>query len=407
MYQLINYDGESSINSKNFKISSFENPQSLDEFEINIIDLSSGEIWQCSTEERTYTVDSITDIINLKRMIINSKKTKVVVILPQNVKFEYLDYSIDGYSGYEQLKNILDELVRNIISELLDFQVCNIMFENTKTDINGKEIEAAFYFNSNYDVITKSKKSSKSTSIMYRNIFSTDVLLTTLNLKTYEDMIALFKIAKFIEDTSKVPQWISDIEMFDDVQQKEVIEVNTIAIEECEKKIENARKNMKKNNEYKSVLHTNGEGLVKVVFEMLEQLIECDLSGFKDENKEDFSIKKDDITFIGEIKGVTSNVKSEHVSQLDVHLQNYKDMLTEKNMQENVKSLLIINHQRSHDLKDRQPVHENQIKLAERNGSLIIETYTLLKLFEMLKRCEINSDECIDLFKDGIGLLEI
>lgn len=156
-------------------------------------------------------------------------------------------------------------------------------------------------------------------------MFNTDILLTILNLKTYEDMLALLKIAKFVEDTSNVPKWISDLEMFDDVQQKEVIEINTIAIEECKKKIENAKKNMKKNNEYKSVLHTNGEGLVKVVFKMLEQLIECDLSGFQDEKKEDFLIKKHDITFIGEIKGVTSNVKSEHVSQLDVHLQAYLD----------------------------------------------------------------------------------
>lgn len=407
MFQLINYDGRSSINNKNIRISNLENPQSLDEFSINIVDLSSEKIWKCSTEDRTYTIDYISDIINLKRMIINSEKTKIFVILPQNVKFEYIDYSIDGHSCHEQLKNILDELVRNIITELLGFQVCNIMFENTRTDINGKEIEASFYFNSNYDVITKSKKSLKSTSIIYRDMYNIDILLTTLNLKTYEDVIDLFKIAKFVEDTSDVPRWISDLEMFDDVQQKEVIEANTIAIEECKMKIENAKKSLEKNNEYKSILHTNGDGLVKVVFEMLEELMDCDLSDFKDEKKEDFLIKKENITFIGEIKGVTSNVKYEHVSQLDVHLHHYKDTLEEQNINEKVKALLIMNHQRNYEYKDRQPINQDQIALAIRNGSLIIDTYTLLRLFEMLKRHEISTNECIDLFKDRTGLLEI
>lgn len=66
-----------------------------------------------------------------------------------------------------------------------------------------------------------------------------------------------------------------------------------------------------------------------------------------------------------------------------------------------------MNHQRNYESKDRQPVHENQIKLAVRNGSLIIESCTLLKLFEMFKSSEITSDECIELFKDRTGLLEL
>lgn len=412
MFQLINYDGKSSINNKNIKISSFEKPQSLDEFSINIIDLSSEEIWLNSknTRESNNTIDCITDFANLSKMIQNSEKTKIVVMLPQNLRFIIEEYSVFGGSSssyYIELKNMLDELVDSILFELLGFKINRIVYENTRTDINGKEIDSTFYFDSIYDVITKSKKSLKSTSIIYREIFNTDILMTALNLKTYEDMINLFKIAKFLEDASDVPQWISDLEMFDDVQQKKFIEANEIAIEECNKKIENAKKSIEKNNEYKSVLHTNGDGLVKVVFEMLEELIDCDLSDFEDEKNEDFLIKKDDITFIGEIKGVTSNVKYEHVSQLDVHLHHYKDTLEEENIKEKVKALLIMNHQRNYEYKARQPINRDQIALAIRNGSLIIDTYTLLKLFEMLKNHEITSDECIDLFKDRTGLLDI
>ena len=41
--------------------------------------------------------------------------------------------------------------------------------------------------------------------------------------------------------------------------------------------------------------------------------------------KEDFNFEIDDKVFIGEIKGVTSNVKNANVSQLDTHVQNYID----------------------------------------------------------------------------------
>ena len=62
-------------------------------------------------------------------------------------------------------------------------------------------------------------------------------------------------------------------------------------------------------------MYTNGEQLVEVVFDILESFFSYSLSEFKDEKKEDFLIKLDSVTFIGEIKGITSNVKSEHVSQ--------------------------------------------------------------------------------------------
>lgn len=129
------------------------------------------------------------------------------------------------------------------------------------------------------------------------------------------------------------------------------------------------------------------------------------MSGFVDEKKEDFLIRLMDITFLGEIKGVTSNVKSEHVAQLDVHYNGYLDKLNENNESEKVKSILIINHQRNKELDNRESVHEIQISLAERNESLIIETITLLRLYEKFSNGDITTVEVIDIFKDKVGLL--
>lgn len=110
-----------------------------------------------------------------------------------------------------------------------------------------------------------------------------------------------------------------------------------------------------------------------------------------------------DDVFIGEIKGVNHNVKSENISQLDVHYQGYLENHNEE--MENVHALLIMNHQKNKPIVDREPVHERQINLAKRNGSLIIETYILLKLFEKFKRNEMSQEECICILKQNTGIL--
>ena len=165
-----------------------------------------------------------------------------------------------------------------------------------------------------------------------------------------------------------------------------------------------AKYGLDENNKYKSILYTNGDELVNVVFKILENIFNYDLSTFLDEKKEDFIIKLDDITFIGEIKGINTNIKSGNVSQLDVHLHNYlENPATET---KKVKSLLIINHQRNKPLAERESVHETQIKLAERNGGLIIETSTLLSIFEKFKKGELKTKEIKQMFIKKIGLLE-
>ena len=47
------------------------------------------------------------------------------------------------------------------------------------------------------------------------------------------------------------------------------------------------------------------------------------------------------------------------------------------------------------------------IELAKRNGSLIIETITLLKIFEKFKKEEITVEEIKKLLVEEIGLLQI
>ena len=112
---------------------------------------------------------------------------------------------------------------------------------------------------------------------------------------------------------------MEEISMFDDEKQIDIITHNRTKIQEAESNIEEAKRIIDKNNEYKSILYTNGDRLVTVVLEILERMLGCDFSEFEDLKNEDFLATVNGLIFIGEIKGVNHNVKSENIAQLDRH----------------------------------------------------------------------------------------
>ena len=162
-------------------------------------------------------------------------------------------------------------------------------------------------------------------------------------------------------------------------------------------RISASEEKLNKNLSYKSILYTTGDELVNIVFEILGKILNYDLSNFKDKKHEDFLIKQSDITFIGEIKGVNSSIKNQNISQLEVHYQTYKDELENENKVENIKALLIMNSNKDRKPEEREKIHENQIKLAEKYGSLII--------FEAFENKELTTEKIKDIFINKIGLL--
>ena len=209
------------------------------------------------------------------------------------------------------------------------------------------------------------------------------------------------------KDKEEMPQWIKEYIFLDDNEQNEIIRKAKEELEIQQKRIELANKKLEDNNRLKSILYNNGDNLVEVVFEILEKLFKCDLSKFVDEKKEDFLIEKEDQVFIGEIKGVVTNVKNEYISQLEVHYQTYIDGLAEGQSTENIHALLIINDQRNKRVEERESIHEQQISLAKRNGSLIIETWVLLKMFELYSQGKLSSEKCIRIIAENTGLLTV
>ena len=406
MIQILTYTGgKDKYQGKGIKVNSLHDVESLDAFDINIISLLDEKIWR-NTGGSTETINNIDDLKSLSKILENSQKSNNIILLPQNEIFYYsYGYNARGGKSYLhqcELKDMLSNLSQYILRKLYPYiESLDLTYENTKTLLGDQEVPAAFYFNNApQESITKSLKSEKATTIK-----AGKVILSTLFLDDYEKIILFLKNIGILGKKQERPSWMERINMFDDDEQLRIIQENQYLIAEYEKNIKNAKAVLDKNDKYKSVLYTNGDELVNVIFEILKEMLGCDLSEFKDKRKEDFNFKINDKVFIGEIKGINTNVKKANVSQVDVHVQEYLD--DHEEAQGKIVSLLIINHQRNKPLEEREAIPDDQIRIAERNRSLIVETYTLLKLFEKYLSHEMSREECIDILQENIGLLTI
>ena len=388
------------------QFSTINSPYAFDSFDINIIDLSSDSIWKNENNSTDYC-NYYNDFRSLKQIIDSSQESKTVIVLPQNVKFFYAKSYSGKYTKSIQIKDMLHKFTKNILNYLIDIDVFGELFyENSETYLNNVRYESAFVFevvDLDCNVIAESCGSHKATVIMKKNI-----VITTLDIFSRDEIIDFLIGAGLIaKKRDEYPAWLKDFEILDDAEQKELIAEKKAQIEEANLAIQSAEDKLNENLEFKSILYENGDLLVEHVYKILQEVLNKDMSNFIDEKKEDFNVSFDNVTFIGEIKGVTSNVKSEHISQLDVHCQGYKDKLQEENKEENVKGLLVINPLRNKPLEDREPIHEQQIALAKRNESLIIETELLLELFEKFRNNEITTEKIIEVFSTETGLLKM
>lgn len=383
-------------------------PRSLDEFDFNIISLNDKELWR-NDANSVNSINSINHFKSISNMVRNRSKSVVVYVMPRSFVFCYDKINTKYYRDF-LIKDSLDDIWRQIINVALYPKInANMLsFENTRTIVGNREYSADFYFDQQFlngrKVLTKSKSSEKITTIL----LDEKTVLTTLNITFDGDALINFIQQLFFQKgKSPVPEWALPIEFGDDNIQRELIAEKKAIIEQANADIESAKQKLEENAKYKSILYTNGDELVDVVFDMLENILDYDLSGFHDEKREDFLIKLPECTFIGEIKGVTSNVKNEHVSQIDLHYSSYIDKLEEQDIHETVKQLLIINAFRTKPLGERDPVHTAQIDLAIRNNCLIIETSTLLRVFEKFCRGEITTQKCKNVFASNSDLLRL
>lgn len=403
--QVISYDKKIKYRTEHeYTYSSLNEPQTLDAFDLNIVSLQSEDLWT-NKKPDTYSIDSIDDFKSIKELIGSVKKSKVIICFPKNYVYKYAYYS-NRYNHTCQLKDMIPRL-SEFLKQLIPLgHSYEIVYENSETICEDTKYSSAFYFN---NVLEGSRVLSKCIGGDHCTTYraNSKMIFTTLDLSKQDANINDFlKGIGIIEKKSNIPQWINEFKFLDDECQEAIVTDANKEIENQKLKIQTAQEKLAQNLHYKTVLFETGDALVSVVFEILEKMFGCDLSAFVDKKDEDFRIVLEDVTFIGEIKGINSNVKSENVSQLDVHCQTYVDGLDEEGKSENVKGILIINPLKNKPLNQRDNVHEKQIQLARRNGSLIVTTDVLLTLFVAYLENHVSTEKVIELFKNNTGLLQ-
>lgn len=416
--QIITYDGSKIRNSSDkamtsetalFETTTLNAPMSPDMYDINVIDLNHSNLWEHIGTD-TASINKINDLRSLNTMLSRAKHAVTIIVLPGNLTYKYwFDKYSRAYKRTIQLKDMLGAF-RSILKELIpEIAPFRLLYENNVSTISEIQYGASFYFDivdeDADEVLTCSDVSHKPNTVAVCE----RVLVTTLDILNSEQELKgyLTGLGFLAKERSRYPDWLEAYVFGDDNEQREQIRKKRLEIEAAESDIVRAEQKLAENLAYKSILYTNGAELVGDVFDILEQILDCDLSGFVDKKKEDFLIKLEDVTLIGEIKGVTSNVKSEHVSQLELHYHGYMDALEEKGESEQVKQILIISPFRTKPPQQREPIHENQIKLAERNNALIIETGTLLQIFEKFRKGELDTGAIRDKMINSSGLLRI
>lgn len=404
MVQIItnNTDKYEEYPANKYKISTLADFDVFDSFDIVYIDLTDKNIWK----NKNYNLKELNcgdDLKSLKEEIISSKRCKIIVNLPLNIDYEYY-YSGGTYEYKEKIKDIIPNITSILSQYLISFKNIDIVYGKNTTTINRKEYKSDFNINipESYEKITTADKNERITTAFVNNVYITTLYVSD----TYENFENYINALFSMQEKENTPEWAKEIEILND---KELNEDKTSAEEKIEilkEEIEKISAEQKQNSRIKSILYTTGDELVEEVLKILGEMIDYDFSGFVDIKVEDFLFKKGTTTFIGEIKGISSNIKRDNVSQTDLHVQDYLDRLEQAGQNENVKGILIINHQRNKKLEEREEPHINSVNLAERNNCLIIETTTLLKLFEDFRNGKIKSEEIIEKLEKCNGLFK-
>lgn len=408
MIQIITKDVETykkKIASKEIRVVEFNEYESFDLYDINIIDLTSRNIWICDSSSIGYLNDK-NDLNTLKKSISTCNK-KVVILFPLNLDFRYHYDSYDRkYRKSTQLKVIKDNIC-NFVSDYIYGQKLEIEYERGITKIDGIIYNSDFYFEEGKGIIL-CEGSKKANTVK----LSDNIVVSTLNIfdkltdtENEKSLYVFLNKIEFLENKEIIPEWVDDISFYDDHIYKKHIKESEEKIERLKNVIDENEKKLKENLKYKSILYSSGNTLSKEVNEILRQIFNL-TEEFIDTFEEDFNFKFKSTVFIVETKGLNNEVSGKNVSDAFSHLVIYEDELENKGTLEETKCLFFVASERSKKPQERNKIKERQIILAKRNKTLIIETTTLYKLFEDFLKKEISTEDIYKLFKENVGLLE-
>ena len=398
------YEYKSKFKNKETILSDFKTYKTFDLYDINIIDLSSDSLWYSNSAEGAYLNDR-SDIATIKNSI-NTCESKILLLFPLNCYFYYnfLTYS-HKFLKSEQLKSIKGKF-KQFLSSYIYEPLPEFDYEKGITKIDGETFESDFYFKENTGLIY-SEKSKKVNTILLKN----GLVASTLNIfelseneDTEKRLFILLNKIGFLLKNEEIPEWVQEIQFYNDNIYTNKIEKCNEKISELTKEIEKNNQYLKINDQYKSILYSSGNTLAEQINKMLIKIFNL-TEDFKDIYEEDFNFKVDDITYVVETKGLNNEVSGQNVSDAYNHLIIYDDKLEQQGIIEKTKCLFFVASERKRKIEERQKIKERQITIAKRNKTLIIDTPTFYKMFEDFLQGKLSAKDIHMMFKDQDGLI--
>lgn len=381
--------------TKSIHFCEYNNSEPLNEFDINFIDLNTSVMWNQTSQlsNRNVNIKNESYFKELNVNIKSLKNTKVIFLLPQDFihyYFTFVDDPLDLFKYNNKTirnnKNIIEEQLYIMLEKRIQIEYEG----NNKTKIFDNYYKSDFYFSGDldgFDIISKSR-SDKPTMISINK----NIILSTLVFKEIDN------IYSFIGLFNTIPTWVNEIKCLDDDKIKDKLQniQNQLAI----------LNNMKRKNDYyKSILYENSYNLEEVVIKIFKEILEIDDFDFTDMKKEDFFIDLGSFSLIGEVKGTKNTLKENYVMQLIKHRDDY---LRSHDLNDNqIKSILVINHERYSKPENRSSFPEKPMELAENNNILIITTIQLIEILEKYRNKKLDCNVIKQMIIEQKGLLNL
>lgn len=187
-----------------------DTPHTFDSFDVNIVDLNDKNIFvNKDTDQKN--INKKVEVQQLKKIIESSNRSISVVILPQNMNYDYswgfISNGRGGGSGYREcclLSNMLSSLEgilqMTIIPQGMKFKLC---YEISTTKCGTSALKSDFCFDEksiqcpyDYDFATRANDSDKPTTIHFNNTYITtlDILNTPEVLMNYLESLKILDI---------------------------------------------------------------------------------------------------------------------------------------------------------------------------------------------------------------------
>lgn len=409
MIQIVSYDEKMKnifSENSNIKITTFSDYQSFDMYNINIINLNCDSIWKCDSSQIN-TLNIKDDLIPLKQSI-KSCNNKIIIVMPINHTFYYKKSYNGNYIESKKLKN-LSTIVTKMLRDYVCEEIPDYVYDKCKTTIDNFEFNSDFYFNeiNENNILLISDNGNK-----VNTFISDNLIITTLDIFGYksnenpnEKLNTYINNIYKSDDEELLPDWLNEIQFFDDKKYIDKIEKSKKEIEKLKEEINKNQQKLNDNNKIKGILYKTGDDLNKEIINILEDILK-EHNDFDDVYEEDYKFISNNTTFLVETKGLNNEVSGQNVTDAFSHLTIYEDNLEKQNIIEDTKCLFFVASERKKCISERKKINSRQETIAKRNNTLIIDTPTFLNIYEDFLNKKILKDEIIKMFKEQFGVIK-